>query len=128
MCAPFAKAIREAIPNAEIVLDRFHIIKLLDKRLWSLNKKTFNNLEEKDRKRFSEIRYLLSKNRKQLLKWEKRQIKDYLRLNKEMKCIYKENNARQEGINNKIKMMKRRGYGYRNWLNFEFRIYGECNP
>ncbi len=42
-------------------------------------------------------------------------------------CIYKENNARQEGINNKIKALKRRGFGYRNWLNFEYRIYDECN-
>lgn len=40
-------------------------------------------------------------------------------------CIYKESNARQEGINNKIKALKRRGFGYRNWLNFEYRIYGE---
>jgi transposase len=43
-------------------------------------------------------------------------------------CIYKESNARQEGLNNKIKALKRRGFGYRNWLNFEHRIYGECNP
>lgn len=184
MCASFAKAIREAIPNAEIILDRFHITKLLNKKLWKLNEKSFKKLDEKKRKRFSEIRYLLSKDRRQLKKWEKRQIKDYLYFNKEMKdiywkvhefrkilfsyqgykhdfvsqklmewiegtrkyfckfiktletwwnevvnaCIYKESNARQEGINNKIKALKRKGFGYRNWLNFEYRIYGECNP
>jgi transposase len=184
MCAPFAKAIREAIPNAVTVADRFHIMKKVNEILWNLNKKTFKNLDEKERERFSNIRFLLVKYRKHLKKWEKRQIKDYLKLNTEIKefywkvqefreilfnyqgykhsfvsqkltewmngirkylgkfaktlekwwdevvnaCIYKENNARQEGINNKIKMMKRRGYGYRNWLNFEFRIYGECNP
>ncbi len=184
MCTSFAKAIREAVPGAEIVLDRFHIMKLLNKKLWKLNEKSFKNLDEKARKRFSEIRYLLSKDRRQLKKCEKRSIKDYLQLNKEMKniywkiqgfrnilfgyhgykhgfvsqklmewiegtrkylgnfiktletwwdevvnaCIYKESNARQEGINNKIKALKRRGFGYRNWLNFEYRIYGECNP
>jgi transposase len=184
MCAPFAKVIREAIPGAEIVLDRFHIMKLLNKKLWELNEKRFKKIDEKARKRFSEIRYLLSKDRRQLNKWEKRQVKDYLYLNKEIKdvywkiqefrnilfnyhgfkhgfvsqklmewiegtrkylgnfittlekwwdevvnaCIYRESNARQEGINNKIKALKRRGFGYRNWLNFEFRIYGECNP
>lgn len=184
MCAPFAKAIREVIPNAEIVSDRFHLMKLINEKLWNLNKKSFKKLDEKQRKRFSQIRYLLSKDRRKLSKWEKRQIKDYLYLNKEMKdiywkvqefrkilsfyqgykhsfvsqklmewiegtrkylakfiktlerwwdevvnaCIYKESNARQEGLNNKIKALKRRGFGYRNWLNFEHRIYGECNP
>lgn len=183
MCAPFAKAIREAIPDAKIVLDRFHIMKLINKKLWKLNEKSYNKLDEKARNQFSEIRYLLSKDRKQLKKWERRMIKDYLYLNKEMKdiywkvqkfrqilfsyqgykhgfvsqklmewiegtrkylgkfiktlekwwdevvnaCIYKESNSRQEGLNNKIKALKRRGFGYRNWLNFEYRIYGECN-
>lgn len=184
MCPPFAKAVREVIPNAEIVLDRFHIMKLSNKKLLDLNKKSFKKLDEKDRKRFSEIRYSLCKDRRQLTKWEKRLIRDYLQLNKEMKdvywkiqefrnilfkqkgrkrsfisqkltkwiegtrkylgkfvktletwwdevinaCIYKESNARQEGINNRIKALKRRGAGYTNWFNFEHRIYGECNP
>lgn len=181
MCAPFAKAVREAIPHAEIVLDRFHLMKLINEKLWDLNKKSFKKLDEKKRKRFSEIRYLLNKDRRQLEKCEKRLIKEYLHLNKEIKCIYwkvqgfrqilfkyhdckhgfiseklaqwtvgtikyfgkfiktletwweevvnaciyKESNARQEGINNKIKALKRRGFGFRNWLNFEYRIYGE---
>ena len=42
-------------------------------------------------------------------------------------CIMPESNARQEGINNKIKALKRRGFGYRNFLNLEYRIYAECN-
>lgn len=184
MCSPFAKAIRKVIPNAEIVLDRFHIIKMLNKYLWNLNKKSFKELDEEGRKRFSQIRYLLSKARRELSSDEKRLIKGYLQFNKEMRCaywkiqgfrkilfnyqgskhsfvsekltqwlvgttkyfakfvktlkkwwnevvnacIYKESNSRQEGLNNKIKALKRRGFGYRNWLNFEYRIYGECNP
>lgn len=183
MCPPFAKAIREAIPNAVIVLDRFHLMKLVNERLWDLNKKSYKKLDEKERERFSQIRYLLMKPRKQLKKRDKRLINEYLRLNTEMRCIYwkvqgfreilfkyqgykhgfvsqklmewtygarkyfgkliktlekwwdelvnaciyRESNARQEGLNNKIKVLKRQGFGYRNWLNFEHRIYGECN-
>lgn len=183
MCSSFAKAIREVIPNAEIVSDRFHLMKLANKRILDLNRKTFKNLNKKERKRFSKIRFLLSKDRKQLKKWEKKLIREYLKLNPEMKCIYwkiqgfrnilfryqgkeksfvsqkleqwltgtekyfakftktlkkwwnevvnacvyKESNARQEGLNNKIKTVKRRGCGYTNWLNFEYRIRGECN-
>lgn len=184
MCAPFAKAIREVIPSAEIILDRFHIIKLINEKLWDMNKKSYKKLNKEDRKRYSNIRYLLSKPYKELDRFDKRLVKDYLKLNPEIKfiywkiqefrkilfcfhgqkqsvvsqklmewvegtrkylgnfiktletwwnevinaCIYSESNAQQEGINNKIKVVKRRGYGYRNWLNFEFRIYAECNP
>jgi transposase len=183
MCASFAKAIREAIPHAVTVADRFHLMKLINEILLEKNKKTYKKLYENQRKRFSQIRYLLVKNYKQLDKLDKRLVKDYLKLNPDMKCIYwkiqgfrkilfnskgqkhsdvsdkiaawiigsrkyfkklietlerwwdevvnaciyKENNGRQEGINNKIKILKRRGFGYRNWLNFEHRIYGECN-
>jgi transposase len=183
MCASFAKAIREAIPHAEIVSDRFHLMKKLNESLLSLNKKTFKKLDEKAREPFSNIRFLLVQCRKHLKKWEKRQIQNYLQLNPEMRCvywkvqgfrellfrykgcrhgfvsqkltewitgtrkyfkkfietlerwwdevvnacIYRDSNARQEGLNNKIKALKRRGFGYRNWLNFEYRIYGECN-
>lgn len=183
MCSPFAKAIKNVIPHAETILDRFHIMKIVHKRLFELNKKTFKNLAKKERKRFSKIRFLLSKARKQLKKWEKKLIKEYLKLNSEMKCIYwkiqgfreilfryqgkeksfvsqkleqwligtekyfakftktlkkwwnevvnacvyRESNARQEGLNNKIKTVKRRACGYTNWLNFEYRIRGECN-
>lgn len=183
MCASFAKGIREAIPNAEIVLDRFHIVKMLNKDLWKLNAKTFKKLAEKPRNRFSNIRYLLVKDYEQFNKWDKRLIRDYLRLNPEIKEIYwliqefreilfknqkakqwiisqkltewtdkarkylkkfvktieqwwqevinactnKENNGIQEGLNNKIKLIKRRGFGYRNCLNFKYRIMAECN-
>lgn len=184
MCSPFAKAIKEAIPQAETILDRFHILKIVHKRLFELNRKSFKKLDKKERKRFSRIRFLLSKDRRQLKKREKRLIKEYLQLNPEMKCIYwkiqgfreilfrhqgqernivsqklsqwligaekyfaklaktlkkwwnevinaciyKESNARQEGLNNKIKTVKRRACGYTNWLNFEHHIYAECNP
>lgn len=183
MCAPFAKAIRTVIPCAEIITDRFHIIKALNETLWNLNKKTYSKLDKEKREKYKTIRFLLSKNRRELQRHEKRQIKEYLHLNKEMKeiywkvqdfrkilfgfqgykrsfvsqklmewtygvrkyfvkfvktlenwwdevvnaCIMPESNARQEGINNKIKALKRRGFGYRNWLNFEHRIYAECN-
>lgn len=183
MCGSFAKAIKEAIPQAEIVLDRFHIIKKANEYLWNLNKKTFKKLDEKQRKRYSNIRYLIVKDYNQLNRYDKRKIRDYLRLNTELKeiycliqefrtilfkyqrvkqwivskkltewsdkarkylkkfvktieqwwievinaCVFKENNGKQEGLNNKIKLIKRRGYGYRNWLNFKYRIMGECN-
>lgn len=42
-------------------------------------------------------------------------------------CIFKENNGKQEGINNEIKLIKRRGFGYRNYTNFKYRILAQHN-
>ena len=88
MCASFAKAVREVILDAEIVLDRFHIKKLLIEKLWNFNKKTFKKLDKEARKPFKDIRYLLGKNPKQLSKPDKRLLKEYFKLNKEMKDGY----------------------------------------
>lgn len=183
MSSSFAKGIRKVIPWAETVLDRFHIIKLLNKYLWDVNKDGYRKLDEKVRKKFSNIRYLLSKEYNSLPKDDKRLIKDYLRLNSEVgelywhiqefrkilfyyqgashsyvsnklnewtrnickhlkkfvktietwweevinACIFSESNGVQEGLNNKIKLVKRRAFGYRNSDNFKYRIMGEVN-
>lgn len=183
MCPSFRKGIQLALPEVETVSDRFHVVKLLNKNLWNLNKKSFKKLDEVERNKFKNVRYLLSKARKQLNKDEKRSLREYFKLNPEIKevywkiqdfrkilfkyqgfkrsfvsqkltewiqgtrkylgkfiktletwwdevvnaCIFKENNGRQEGLNNKIKLIKRRGYGYRDCNNFKYRIMAECN-
>jgi transposase len=182
MCSAFADAVRQVMPEAEIVLDRFHIIKLLNKKLDKLRIKLYGSLEEAIQVRYKSIRFLLFKDRKELLPSEKRLVKDYLQLNREMKaiywlvqdfrkilfgskertqasialmnwgdrarkylghfvktlntwwdgvvnaCIFPLSNGRAEGINNKIKLIKRLGYGFRNRLNFKRRIQAACNP
>ena len=174
--------LREVIEGVELILDRYHLIKMMNKKLWEINKKEYEKLDEKERKKFKNIRYILSKDYTKLQKDEKRLLKDYLRkvsvvkevywkiqefrkilfkyqgynrgfvseklgewmegsrkiFGKMLKtfeqwwdelvnaCIFKDSNGRQEGLNNQIKGLKRRGFGYRNWLNFEHRIYAEC--
>jgi transposase len=184
MCRSFADAVRKALPQAEIVLDRFHIIKLLNKKLDKLRIKQYAKLDTTKQEGFKSIRFLLFKERKGLLIYEKRLIKDYLQLNQEMKeiywliqdfrkilfgstgwqpsdvsnrlmnwcdqarkylktfvkvleswwdevvnaCLYSLNNGHAEGVNNKIKLVKRMGFGFRNRLNFKYRIQAACNP
>lgn len=183
MCSSFRKGILLAIPDAEIIADRFHIIKKMDERLWELNSKSYKKLDEEKRKKYSGIRFLLSKDDRKLTKSEKMIVKNYFKLNTEIKeiydlvqefrrilfnyhgfkrsfvsdkladwtnramkyfckfiktleswwdevvnaCIFKENNGKQEGINNEIKLIKRRGFGYRNYSNFKYRIFAQCN-
>lgn len=182
--SPYRKAMKEIIPHAIITVDRFHVVRLLNRCLWSLNKWTYRKLDETLRKKYSSIRYLLSKDQNDLLKEEKRLLKSYFKINNTIQqvylmvqdfrrilfgfkgekrgaieekliqwifktkglmktfvrtlgvwfdeivnaCIFSNSNARQEGINNKIKLVKRRGFGYRNCQNFKYRIMAECNP
>jgi transposase len=183
MCAAFADAIRKALPQAEIVCDRFHIIKLLNKKLEKLRILHYKKLGEAKQERFKSVRFLLFKDRRVLLPWEKRLLKEYLQFSPEMKeiywltqsfrrilfgleknrqavsnallawcdkarkllgkfvktletwwdgvvnaCLFSENNGRAEGMNNKIKLLKRRAFGFRNRLNFRHHIIAAFNP
>ena len=183
MCAAFADAVRKAIPQAEIICDRFHIIKLLNKKLDKLRINLYQCLDQAKQERFKSIRFLLFKDRRKLLPWEKRLMKEYLQFSLEMKeiywltqsfrrilfgleknrqavsnallawcdkarkhlgkfvktletwweevlnaCLFSESNGRAEGVNNKIKLIKRRAYGFRNRLNFRHHILAAFNP
>lgn len=182
MCAAFADAIRKALPQAEIVCDRFHILKLLNKKLDKLRISLYKRLHQAKQERFKSIRFLLFKDRKELLRFEKRLIKEYLQFSLDMKeiywltqgfrrilfgssnrqeasnallqwcdkarkhlgqfvktlstwweevvnaCIFSTSNGIAEGMNNKIKRIKRLGYGFRNRLNFRHHILAAFNP
>jgi transposase len=182
MCSAFADAIRQVMPQAEIVADRFHLIKLLNKRLDKMRIKTYSKLTEAKQKRFSHMRFLLFRDYKVLNRDERRLVREYLRINSDLKtiywlcqdfrrilnssaqrkeasdtlmawcekarkylpnfvktiqswwdevvnaCLFRHNNGRAEGINNKLKLLKRRGYGFRNRLNFRYLILATCNP
>ena len=192
MYSPFLKVIRECFPNAEIIIDRFHIVQLLNralnqvridemnkirytrpkdyrkfKRQWKL---LLKNTEDIDYNRFfthrlydglvseyTMIEYLLSiskilrqayetvnalksalKNRnferfKHILKEAKnktypRKVRTALTtLEKYLEpiqnaFIYTLSNGPIEGMNHKIKNIKRSGYGYRNFIHLKHRI------
>jgi transposase len=247
-CAPFASAVRLALSNAVIIIDRFHITKLLNKTLDKLrcqtdrklkaeridNEKALKKAEKEEEqleqelgnilkqenseerrlkeqelrqnketlhlkkleikrnydeatlkaKRFSNMHFLLGKDYEELHRDTRRLVNEYLRFNTEMKevywlcqdfrkilyakkpliekevsiqltdwctkarkhlggfvktleewwsevlnaCIYPFSNGRAEGFNNKIKLVKRIGFGFRNLFNFKLRIQAACNP
>jgi transposase len=183
MCSPFADAVRQAVPHAEIVLDRFHITKLLNKKLDKLRIKTTKKLSEPLQKEFSTIHFSLFKDERALTPEKKALVAKYLGFNTEMKdiyqhcqgfrrilfpetrltqveasqqltewctqakntlghfvktieswwmetlnaCLYPLNNGRAEGFNNKIKLVKRMGFGFRNRETFKIRIQAVCN-
>ena len=88
MCTSFAKALREVIEGIEIILDRFHLVKMVNKKLLEINQKEYNKLDEKQRNRFEYVRFVLVKEYSQLHKDKKRLLKDYLRKVPIVKEVY----------------------------------------
>ncbi len=169
MSAAYEKAIRESLPNAKIVFDRFHVAKLaqdavtevrreamrelaseekrwLKKSRWILLKRPENRTEKED-DRLSMIKktngpvyraYLLKESflnifvrdtREQAeedlrawLKWAARsRLKPFVRLGRTIRKYWdgvlefietKLNNGRLEGMNNKIRLLSHRSYGF----------------
>ncbi|WP_017187829.1 ISL3 family transposase [Alkalibacillus haloalkaliphilus] len=194
MNSAYVSVIKELFPNADIIIDRFHIIQLINR---SMNKtrikvmNTFNTSNNEDLKKYRRLKgywKLILKNQSDLLSTEYRyyklfgqrtersivqemlaydeelstnyelyqtllraitrqefnnlnmllnekrqaEINGYFRtsiktLKKHLPYImnsfkYPYNNGRIEGINNKIKVLNRVAYGYRNFQNYKKRI------
>ncbi|MFL2137154.1 ISL3 family transposase [Ruoffia sp. FAM 24228] len=192
MYSPYLKVIHDCFPNAELIIDRFHIVqhinralnrlrieimktvrytrprdysklkkqwKIILKNVWDVDFETYGTHRLYDGLVTEKmmVNYLLSiDNQFQWvydlindLKWaldagdyegfvaqlersKERPVKRYVRttfqtLNKylgsiENSCKYTLSNGHLEGINNKIKTIKRSGYGYRNFSHLRARI------
>ena len=175
----------ELIPQAEIVADRFHVMKKINEELDNARKRErkavnkIENQEEKEEKLKAIInsKYILLKNKQDLNKEEKIKLKEVYKYFKKIKIMHlKKENIRKiyesaknweeglekigkwlqqarkifpessktirnwigeiisyfdnrttqgkvEGINNKIKLVKRLAYGFRNFDNFCTRVF-----
>jgi transposase len=88
------------------------------------------NSETKIRKARMRIKTWKKKIRKINIKYLNKFLKTFENWEKEIMNYFssgKITNGTVEGINNKIKVIKRRGYGYTNIKNFRQRILSECN-
>lgn len=164
----FPKVIKEIFPNAQIVTDRFHVMKLLIEELKKIAKSSGvkkqdklslilrNGVDLKDDEH-AELENLLSKSKRLKAAYEYKE--DFRTIYETSQSVseglerFQEwlKNARQvygkvintisqhlsticnyfishassgvmEGINNKIKLVKRQGYGFRNFENFRLRL------
>ena len=62
MSNAYAAWLKEVLPNAEIVYDHFHVIKLMNERMDALRRSTMNALEDEQKKELKGKRYLLLRN------------------------------------------------------------------
>lgn len=188
MSRSYIKAIKESLPDVDIVFDRFHVMKLLNKAIDDVRKFIYHSLNSKSRTSLKRSRFLILKNSSNLspdetnrlelmlqkyesialaytLKEDFRaiwNIKSPLRAKKAFLqwsldiisltvdgSMYPElaplhsfvftliehlsgvlaywdhniSNGRAEGINNKIKTLKRQAYGFRDNEYFKLRLY-----
>jgi len=169
MSAAYEKAIREGIPHAKIVFDRFHVAKLAQEAVTEVRRKVMGELPTEEKRWLKKSRWVLLKrpenrntqeeqrlsmikktnapvyrayllkesflnifvrdNRKKAeedlrawLKWAARsRLKPFVRLGRTIRkhiegilefIETKLNNGRLEGMNNKIRLLSHRSYGF----------------
>ena len=62
MWAPYAKAVRENAPRAQVLFDRFHLVQHLNRAVDEVRRAQLRRLSRKEKVRFKRTRYLLLKN------------------------------------------------------------------
>jgi len=181
MWRPYKNAVKKILPEATIVIDKFHVIKVASDALDSHRRQLQRDKERK--KKLKGGRFLLLRNLEDFDEEKRDKLSIYLQdnpdlglgyyLKEELRSLYRVTdrdyardlfrrwclladhsgirqftetaatfkrweeyilnyftfqvtNAFTEGSNNKIKLIKRRGYGYSNFSNFRQRILTEC--
>lgn len=62
MWAPYVDAVRQNLPKAQIVFDRFHVVAHLNKAVDDVRRKTWRDLPAEERRSFKNTRFLWLKN------------------------------------------------------------------
>ena len=90
MSRAYIKAVKTYLPEALIVFDHFHLIKLLNDRLSDLRRSLFREASEDDQEVMKGIHYLLLKNPENLNpdRDEKARLEKALRLNEPLNIAY----------------------------------------
>lgn len=186
MWEPYTLAIKAKLPQACIVVDRFHVMKNLNHCLTLARREIQRNASNEVKEQLKGSRWALVKNQKDLNEKQRAKLENLYQVSPELKTCHQlkeefrtifetitdrekaraallrwikqvENqsvaalqsflvtlknwlelilnyfierwtNAFAEGINNKIKLIKRRAFGFTNFDHFRLRILVECAP
>ncbi len=75
----FTAWVRETLPEATIVYDRFHVVKLMNDKLNAVRRKTMNKLEEDEKKILKGKRFTLLKNEENLTESAEKDLREIRR-------------------------------------------------
>ncbi len=81
MWAPYLKSIRDHLPQATVVFDRFHIVQHLNRALDDVRREEVKKLKGEERIDMKKTRYILLKNPRNLKPKEKRRLSYLIKLN-----------------------------------------------
>jgi transposase len=88
MWAPYRSVVKRLLPEAEIVADRFHVMKQLNEQLSKLRREVQKGADAKTRKRLKEVRWLLLRRRSELTPDQKEQLQAALEASPELERAY----------------------------------------
>ena len=88
MWEPYRQAVRKNLPHAQIVADRFHVVKNLNHQLDLLRRKLQREADEKLAKALKGSRWILLKNRSELTPAEEEKLRLILEASQELRVIY----------------------------------------
>ena len=88
MWAPYHQAARNKLPHAQVVVDRFHVMKQLNTRLTQLRTEHQKGLSPEIRSEIKGSRWILVRNRSELSPLEEEKLKKVLQLCPELRTLY----------------------------------------
>lgn len=88
MWRPYRLAVRAKLPHADIVADRFHVMKQLNQRLGQLRRAVYKRADEATQQVLKGSRWLLVKNRDQLKPQEQAHLMQVLAVSPELRTAY----------------------------------------
>ncbi len=88
MWDPYIKAVKECCPGASIVFDRFHVVKAFSKVIDRVLNTEYRKANKEGKEVIKGSKYLLLKNKENLLKEERPKLKSLLELNKAITTVY----------------------------------------
>jgi len=96
MWEPYIQVLEEKAPQAELVFDRFHVVKHLNEALDKVRREEYRSLPAEERKELKRSRYLLLKNPWNLKRNEKRRLGELMKTNRQVVKAYYLKEAFQE--------------------------------
>lgn len=88
MWEPYRQAVRAQLPHAQLVADRFHVIKQLNERLTQMRRSIQQGAHEATRPALKGSRWLLVNNRDELTPEEETRLQEVLAASPELRTVY----------------------------------------
>jgi transposase len=139
MWQAYLKAVRRHASNAQVLFDRLHLVQHLNRAVDEVRRSEMRRLSGREKTFFKRTRFLLLKNPWNLRTDERERLSTLVRWNSPIVRMLRTHlegvlawtrlrlsNGALEGMNNKIKLVSHRSFGFRTVRNYTAAIYHCC--